>query len=89
MISDSDRGIIEEVASRYGAARVLLFGSSARATGEGRDIDLAVEGIPPARFFEFYGELMLKLSKPVDVIDLGSDSAFTRMVAAEGVPISG
>jgi hypothetical protein len=34
------------------------------------DLDLAVEGVAPARFFQFVGELMLALSQPVDVIAL-------------------
>ena len=89
MISPSDKNLIISLSKKYGLSRVLLFGSSARADSEARDIDLAVEGIKPAEFFAFYGELMLRISKPVDLIDLAGTSRFHRMVAAEGVPIYG
>ena len=90
MISKSDRAIIAEIAGRYSARRVLLFGSAAFGAGdEPRDIDLAVDGVDPSRFFLFYGELIFALSKPVDLIDLGVKSKFAEIVAREGVPIYG
>lgn len=89
MISPSDKEIIISLSKKYGLSKVLLFGSSAIADREAHDIDLAVEGIKPAQFFAFYGELMLRLSKPVDVIDLAGTSRFHKLVAAEGIPIYG
>jgi len=89
MISPKDRSVIADVAVRYGAKRVLLFGSSAEPQREGRDIDLAVEGIPAHRFFEFYGELLFRLSKPVDLVDLSADSQFTRLIRRDGVALYG
>ena len=53
------------------AKRVLLFGSSLNRR-ESRDIDIAVEGILPKDFFSYYGDLMLSLSKPVDIIDISN-----------------
>lgn len=87
MISPQDLQSISEIASRYGVAMVLLFGSAADLDREARDIDLAVEGLDPARFFKFYGDLLFSLSKPVDVIDLSRDSKFTRLVRQEGIRI--
>jgi predicted nucleotidyltransferase len=89
MISPHDRDSIVELAERYGASRVLLFGSSAAPGTTGRDIDLGVEGIAPTTFFRFYGDLILRLSKPVDVVDLGVDSRFTKLVRSEGVLLYG
>jgi len=88
MISAVDRKHIVELARKYGAKKVLLFGSAATRT-EARDIDLAVQGIPPSRFFRFYGELIYSLSKPVDVVDLDSDTPFAQMAAEEGIPVYG
>lgn len=88
MISAIDRKHIVELARKYGAKKVLLFGSAA-ARAEARDIDLAVQGIQPSRFFRFYGELIYLLSKPVDVVDLDSDTPFAQMAAEEGVPVYG
>ena len=87
MIPESDKAAIVEVAARYGVDRVLLFGSSADTSAEGRDIDLAVEGLAPREFFAFYGELLFGLSKPVDLVDLSTDNAFTQMVRSEAIPV--
>ena len=89
MIQEADRSAIVELADRYGAGRVLLFGSSADPSREARDIDLAVEGVAPADFFKFYGDLMVCLSKPVDLVDLSRDSKFTRLIRRDGIPIYG
>jgi len=72
MITEMDKKTILRIARKYGATKVLLFGSALSDTGEARDIDLAVEGVADEKYFEFYGELIFALSKPVDVIDLSS-----------------
>lgn len=87
MISTSDRAQIRTLAAQFGGSRVLLFGSSAEPEREGRDIDLAVEGIQPEDFFRFYGELVFGLTKPVDLIDLTAKGRFTELVRREGVPV--
>ena len=89
MISESDKRKIREVSKKYHAKRVLLFGSSLDVTRESQDIDIAVEGISPENFFKYYGELMLKLSKPIDVIDLSGNSKFTKLIQQEGVMLYG
>jgi predicted nucleotidyltransferase len=89
MISQYDRDSIIAISKKYGVSRVLLFGSSVSSTAESHDIDLAVEGIRPADFFSFYSELIFRLSKPVDLVDMSSTSRFHKMVAHEGVPIYG
>lgn len=89
MISESDKKIIRELSEKYHVKRVLLFGSSLNSTKESRDIDIAIEGIRDKDFFKYYGDLLLKLSKPVDVIDLSEVSKFTTLVKKEGIPIYG
>ena len=89
MISSKDRAKIIEIARMYRAKRVLLFGSNASPDHEGRDIDIAVEGVQPEDFYSFCGDLIFSLSKPVDVIDLSSHSKFVRMIEDEGVPLYG
>ena len=89
MISAADRKQIIELGRQFGVKRILLFGSSAREGTEARDIDLAVEGIPDALFFRFYGELLLRLSKPVDVLDLAKPSRFSSVISKEGIPLYG
>ena len=87
MISERDKSAIRNVAARYGAGRVLLFGSAAAASSDARDIDLAVEGLPPAKFFAFYGDLLFLLSKPVDLVDMSRESPSTRIIRQVGIPV--
>ncbi|MCK4809483.1 MAG: hypothetical protein KAS99_00915 [Candidatus Omnitrophica bacterium] len=89
MISENDKKIIIEISKKYHVKQVLLFGSSLDPDRESRDIDIAIEGIQHRDFFNYYGDLLLKLSKPVDVIDLSEISKFTNLVKKEGIPIYG
>jgi predicted nucleotidyltransferase len=89
MISVRDKATVAALARRYGAARVWLFGSSAVARKGGRDLDLAVEGLAPDRFFQFLGELMLSLSKPVDLVRLENRSMLNTLIRREGIAIYG
>jgi len=89
MITESEKRTIKEISKRYAVKRVLLFGSSLVSGRESRDIDLAVEGISPADFFRYYGDLIIGLSKPVDVIDLSGASKFTKMIRQEGILLYG
>jgi len=78
---------IMDLARRYDVGEVLLFGSSANPKHQANDIDLAVEGIEPAQFFSFYGDLLFALSRPVDLVDLTNDTKFNRLVSREGIRI--
>lgn len=87
MITEKDKKIVQSLARKYNATRVLLFGSAISDNGEYNDIDIAVEGIADKDFFAFYGELMLALSKPVDVVDLSRKSRFNDLIIREGIPL--
>ncbi len=87
MVTDKDKMAIQAITSKYQATRVLLFGSSISDSGENNDIDIAVEGVAEKHFFAFYGELMLALSKAVDVVDLSAKSKFNDLVIKEGIPL--
>jgi len=89
MITEKDKRIIREISARYHVTRVLLFGSSIDPAKESHDIDIAVAGISPRDFFKYYGDLMLKLSKPVDVIDLSGSSKFIKLILQEGILLYG
>jgi predicted nucleotidyltransferase len=89
MISEKDRTIILNIAKKYKAKKVILFGSGSLTSKECQDIDLAVEGIPNAQFFKFYSELIFNLSKPVDIVDLSRKSRFNNIVVSEGVLLYG
>ena len=84
MISEKDKIVIKEISKKYRVKKVLLFGSSLDPEREGRDIDIAVEGISFKDFFRYYGDLIFNLSKAVDVIDLSIASKFTKLIKKEG-----
>jgi len=43
----------------------------------------------PKDFFSYYGDLILSLSKPVDIIDIHGTSKFIKLILKEGVPLYG
>ena len=89
MITEKDKDTIQSLSRRYGVKRVLLFGSSIDPVKESQDIDIAVEGVAPEDFFKYYGDLLLKLSKPVDLVDLSESSKFVQMILQEGMLLYG
>ena len=88
MISEYDKKVILEYAEKFGLSSVILFGSSLHKK-DPTDIDIGVKGIRPEFFFKFYGQLLLHLSKNVDVVDLSKRNAFTELVEREGMVIYG
>ena len=89
MLTEKDKKTIRAVPKRYHIKRVILFGSSIDSTKDSHDIDIAIEGIAPKDFFKYYGDLLLKLSKPVDIIELSGTSKFIKLIRDEGIPIYG
>jgi predicted nucleotidyltransferase len=89
MIASEDRETIIRLAREYRVSRVVLFGSSLAEDKDPRDIDLGVKGIDPLLFFRFYGELLMQLSRPVDLVDLAYRSRFTELVERDGVVLYG
>jgi predicted nucleotidyltransferase len=89
MLTEADKKTIRKIAKKYSVRSVLLFGSSLSHNEKSHDIDIGVEGIPAKDFFSFYGDLMVELSKPVDIVDLSGTSKFVEMVKREGVLLYG
>ena len=76
-----------EILRKYGAKRILLYGSLCR-TGRfrrGSDIDLVVEGIPPQHFIRAASDLMMVMDWPIDLKPLEDlDDLFRDMVIEKG-----
>ena len=89
MISEQDKSKIIKIGVQYHVGEILLFGSNIDPNREASDIDLAVAGIAPENFFNFYGDLLFELSKPVDLIDLSSDTKFNKLVYRDGIRLYG
>ncbi|MEW5693173.1 MAG: nucleotidyltransferase domain-containing protein [Candidatus Hydrogenedentota bacterium] len=88
MISEKDKAIILKYAKKYKLTTVILFGSSVEKENA-NDIDIGIKGIEPGRFFEFYGELLLSLSKRIDIVDLNKENSFNKLVEKEGIKLYG
>jgi predicted nucleotidyltransferase len=68
-----------DVLLEEGAREVYVFGSHAR--GEARvdsDVDLAVSGLPPERFFRALSRASDAAGRPIDLIDLDEPTPMTR-----------
>lgn len=68
-----------------GAREVYLFGSA--ATGKMRpdsDIDMAVSGLPPERYFRAVGEVNDIVRRQVDLVDLDAGNKFTEYLKRKG-----
>jgi len=67
------RNAADLLRSEFGVKKVILFGSLARRGGftPWSDIDIAAQGIPPARFFEAVGVVTgISAEFKMDLIDL-------------------
>ena len=87
-MNEQTRKCIEQAAAvlkEAGAQDVYLFGSAAHgAVQEDSDIDLAVSGIPPQRFFLAMARAAAVLQRPLDLVDLDQPTPFTRYLREEG-----
>ena len=68
------------VARRFGATRLLLFGSALEHPATARDLDLACAGVPGWKLFELSSALEETLRVPLDLVALDRPSPFTRLI---------
>jgi predicted nucleotidyltransferase len=87
MIASALRQTIESCAKAFDVKAVWLFGSAAQDDTQAHDIDLAVEGLPAEKFFEFYAKLFFALPKPVDLVDLSQEPPIAAVVRQKGICI--
>lgn len=73
-----------EALRKAGASEVFLFGSAAKAQmNDHSDVDIAISGLPPDRFFKAMGTVRNILGRPVDLVDLDETNPFTRYLREE------
>ena len=86
-MNDEMRELIKRAATvlkEAGAHEVYLFGSGAKGNiRENSDIDLAVSGLPPEKFFQTMGLVADILQRPLDLVDLDELNPFTRYLKEE------
>lgn len=67
-----------------GSREVYVFGSAAHGDiSKANDIDFAIVGLPPERFFKAMGKVQMAISKQIDLVDLDEDNSFTRYLKDE------
>lgn len=69
-IFEKDLMMIVNISKEYGAEQVLLFGSCINDIESAQDIDIAVRGVDPQKFFIFYGKVSMMINNEVDIFDL-------------------
>ena len=75
---------IVEISKRYGARKVILFGSFLEDALKANDIDIAISGIPDKDFFKYYGQISMEIDD-VDVVDLNDlPEHFYQRVMSKG-----
>lgn len=90
--ADRARAALPELAALcrdFGASRVRVFGSLATGRlGYHPDIDLAVEGVPPERFFELHAALVDRAPVMVDLVDVRTaPPVLRRFIEADGIDL--
>ena len=88
MISEKDKATILKYAKKYSLRTVILFGSCLDRE-DPNDIDIGITGIEPELFFVFYGELLLEIAMPIDVVNLDKVNSFNKLVEKEGMKLYG
>jgi len=85
------RHAAQQLRQRFGAQRIVLFGSAARRSSFTRwsDVDLAAWGIAPERFYAAVAEVTsLSTEIAVDLVDAGQCSpAMQALIEREGVEL--
>ncbi len=73
------------ILSQEGCKEIYLFGSLVNGSPTDKsDIDLAVTGLRKEDFFEIFGELMMALDHPVDLINLEKKNRFVTYLKEKG-----
>ena len=82
----SDINSAVRILKEHGAQDVYLFGSILHAAEPAKigDIDIAVSGLDPRKYFTAYASLMMALEHAFELVDLEGDAAFTRVLREEG-----
>ncbi|TVR90568.1 MAG: nucleotidyltransferase domain-containing protein [Spirochaetaceae bacterium] len=76
-------GIATNYLKSVGCSEIYLFGSVAEGNArEASDFDIAVRSIPAKKFFAIYGELLSRISRPVDLVDIDLQANLGRRILA-------
>jgi predicted nucleotidyltransferase len=81
---------VVSLSKEFGAEKVLLFGSCLEDVESAHDIDVAVKGVKPEKFFEMYGRILGEVDSEVDLIPLeDTREHFAKRILEKGRLIYG
>ncbi len=83
-VNESQIEKIIAMAKAYGATRLIMFGSALDSLSEARDIDLACDGVPGWKLYEFAARLEEELHTLLDIVPLEPKNRFTRLIEDRG-----
>lgn len=66
----NDVNNIIRISKEYDAEKVFLFGSCLDETESANDIDIAVKGVNPEKFFEMYGKILGAVENEIDLVPI-------------------
>jgi len=69
-IFEKDINEVIRISKEYGAEEVFLFGSCLEEIESANDIDIAVKGVNPEKFFEMYGKILWAVKNQIDLIPI-------------------
>lgn len=73
------------ISREFGAEKVLLFGSCLEEVESAQDIDIAVKGVKPEKFFEMYGKILGVINSEIDLIPLeDTREHFSKRILEKG-----
>ncbi len=89
MLDPRARALVEDAASvlrNHGATEVYVYGSVVGGAWDPdrSDIDFAVRGIPPERYFRAAADVVDRIGREVDLTDLDSGGRFGPMLERRG-----
>ncbi len=67
---EKDINEVIRISKEYGAEEVFLFGSCLEEIESANDIDIAVKGVDPEKFFEMYGKILGAAENQIDLIPI-------------------
>ena len=77
----NDIDIAKNILLREGCKDIYIFGSIVNGDyTEISDIDIATVGLSKGKYFKVYGELLEKLSRPIDLVGLDYENDFSRVI---------
>lgn len=80
-----DIEIAVSILQQAGATEVFVFGSVAQGKiRPDSDLDIAVRGLPPEKFFAAMSAVTFAISRSFDLVDLDEENPFTQYLEKEG-----